>query len=185
MPWIVTVPKQGRSAGIGLAARRLTLAACSGKSGNDGPKEHAQRRQERSAIRLNAIGRRSREKAVLTFRCAGAYRGSWSAACIGAAVGLSVMTSVITWTSAHAQGVSSGGCVGSWNSFSCVRRWGPAGDPFVRLVPQSLNAAERARAMQRDRQWVDRCRPVIRRDRYGVARYHYSLPGCEFGAGAY
>jgi hypothetical protein len=95
------------------------------------------------------------------------------------------MTSVITWTAAHAQGIRAGGCVGSWNSFSCVTRWGPAGDPFVRLVPQPLDAAERDRAMQRDRRWVDRCRPVIRQDRYGVARYHYSMPGCEFGIGAY
>ena len=92
MPRISTVPKQGRSAGIGLAALRLTLAACCGKSGNGFPKEHAQRRQKRSAIRLNAIGTRSRERAVLTFRCARAHWASWSAARVGAAVGLSVMT---------------------------------------------------------------------------------------------
>jgi hypothetical protein len=28
---------------------------------------------------------------------------------------------------------------------------------------------------------MDRCRPSVRQDRYGVPRYHYAARGCEFG----
>jgi hypothetical protein len=93
------------------------------------------------------------------------------------------MLSVMTWTSAYAGGVSNTSCVGTWNGFNCVTRWGPAGDPYVRLVPEPLDEAEKARVMARDRRWRARCRPVVENDRFGVARYHYSAPGCEFGVG--
>lgn len=93
------------------------------------------------------------------------------------------MIAAATPTAAQPQGLRTTGCVGSWRSFSCVTRWGRAGDPFVRLVPQPVDAAEQARAVERDRRWVSRCRPVITQDRYGVARYHYAMPGCEFGIG--
>jgi hypothetical protein len=79
--------------------------------------------------------------------------------------------------------IKNGGCVSSWSSFNCVMRWGPAGDPYVRVVPRSLDAAEIARAKERQRRWVDRCRPTIAPDRYGVSRYRYAQPGCEFGVG--
>ncbi len=116
---------------------------------------------------------------MLTSRCAGAPSASGSAAHVGAAIMLSVMT----WTSAYAGGVSNTSCVGMWNGFNCVTRWGPAGDPHVRLVPEPLGEAEKARVMARDRRWWARCRPVVKYDRFGVARYHYSAPSCEFGVG--
>jgi hypothetical protein len=50
-------------------------------------------------------------------------------------------------------------------------------------VPEPLDEAEKARVMARDRRWRARCRPVVENDRFGVARYHYSAPGCEFGVG--
>jgi len=59
------------------------------------------------------------------------------------------------------------------------------GDPFIRKVPQPRDAAERARAKDEDRRWVERCRPTIHPDRYGVPRYHYARPGCEFGVISY
>ena len=61
------------------------------------------------------------------------------------------------------------------------RGMGPGGDPYVRTVPGPHSAEEQARYDARDRKWVEHCRPVIRQDRYGVARYHYAAPGCEFG----
>lgn len=118
---------------------------------------------------------------VLTFGCAKACRISRSAALIGGAFALGAMA--FTFTSARAQEIESGGCIGSWYTFNCTSRWAPAGDPFIRQVPPPGDAAERARANARDRRWVDRCRPMITPDRYGVARYHYALPGCEFGVG--
>jgi hypothetical protein len=32
-----------------------------------------------------------------------------------------------------------------------------------------------------DHKWEERCRPTIAQDRYGVPRYQYAAPGCEFG----
>ena len=86
-------------------------------------------------------------------------------------------------TSAHAGGFRDTSCVGTWRSFNCAERWGPAVDPYVRLVPQPMDEAEKARITARDRRWLARCRPLIAYDRYGVPRYHYAAPGCEFGVG--
>lgn len=82
---------------------------------------------------------------------------------------------------AHADGVAAGGCVGDWSSLNCVARWGDARDPYVRTVPQPADDAERNHAAERDRKWEARCKPTIAQDRYGVPRYQYAAPGCEFG----
>jgi hypothetical protein len=89
--------------------------------------------------------------------------------------------SVIPLTAAHADTLGVGGCVGARGAFNCVVRIGPAGDPYVRTVPQPENDADRERAAARDRRWIERCRPAIAQDRYGVPRYYYKAPGCEFG----
>jgi hypothetical protein len=96
-----------------------------------------------------------------------------------------VMTLAVTLASADAGGLEIDGCVGGWISSTCVTRWGEANDPFVRIVPQPSGQAEQARAQEREHKWVGRCRPVITQDRYGVGRYQYFAPGCEFGVGEY
>ena len=82
---------------------------------------------------------------------------------------------------AFADGIAVGGCVGGRGSLNCVVRWGEAGDPYIRLVPPPGDEEARARAAERERKWRDRCRPQIAQDGYGVARYSYAAPGCEFG----
>jgi hypothetical protein len=120
------------------------------------------------------------ERAVLTSRFAEAPSASRSAASAGAAIVLSV----VTWTLAHAGSVDSQSCVGGPRSFNCVGQWAPAaGDPYVRIVPDPVDEAQRAQMARRDRKWLARCRPVVERDDYGVARYHYAAQGCEFGVG--
>jgi hypothetical protein len=146
------VPKQGKWAGTALALHR-------------------------SAIRLNPIGTRLRERAVLTFRCARVALLSRWAARIGAVLTLSLTTLI----AARADTLIVGGCVWSRGGANCVMRSGPPGDPYVRTVPRADTEAERARATERDQKWLDRCRPVISQDAYGVPRYHYSAKGCEFG----
>jgi hypothetical protein len=74
-----------------------------------------------------------------------------------------------------------GSCVGGFTSFNCVTRWGPAGDPYVRVVPRPVDEAEKARLVACDRKWLERCNPIVERDRYGVGRLRYAAPGCEFG----
>jgi hypothetical protein len=116
---------------------------------------------------------------VLTSDRAGAASVSWSVAQIGAVIVLSVLT----FTSAYAGGVIDLNCVGGARSFNCVAQWATAGDPYIRIVPEALDEATRARATAVDRKWLARCRPVVEHDGYGVARYRYSAPGCEFGIG--
>ena len=41
--------------------------------------------------------------------------------------------------------------------------------------------AEQAAAAERERRWLARCRPVVQQDQFGVGRYRYAAPGCEFG----
>jgi hypothetical protein len=109
---------------------------------------------------------------------------SWRAACVGAAA---LMLSAVTL--AYADELYVGGCVGAGGggggsgsgAFSCVLRVGPAGHPYIRTVPQPQTEADKARQAERDHRWVERCRPVVGQDRYGVPRYHYAAPGCDFG----
>jgi len=121
------------------------------------------------------------ERAVLTSHSGEAPSASRSAARTGAAIVLSVIT---TCTLAYAGGVDSQSCVGGPTSFNCVEQWAPAaGDPYVRVVPDPVDEAQKAQMARRDRKWLARCRPVVERDDYGVARYHYAAQGCEFGVG--
>lgn len=99
----------------------------------------------------------------------------------GAAVALTAAVLVTIWSAAHADGMAVGGCVGTGGSVSCVARWGEAGDPYIRIVPQPVDEIDRKRAAERERKWEERCRPTIAQDRYGVPRYQYVVAGCEFG----
>lgn len=123
---------------------------------------------------------------VSTFHCGRASRPARparSVSAIGAALALSTLFWCAGLAAAQAQVVGSGGCVGTGHSINCAFRWGPAGDPYVRHVPRPMDAAAIARANKREHRWVERCRPIIAPDRYGVWRYHYAMPGCEFGVG--
>jgi hypothetical protein len=90
-----------------------------------------------------------------------------------------MMTSVCS--TASAGGIAFGGCAGSRGAANCVVRWGEAGDPYIRVVPEPAGDAERSQSAERDRKWEQRCKPVIAQDRYGVPRYEYAAAGCEFG----
>lgn len=103
------------------------------------------------------------------------------AAMVGA-VSLAATVSAI-WAQADAGEIGGTSCVGSWRGYNCVTTWGRAGDPNVRVVPGTFGDAEKTLAEKRDRKWMARCRPVVEPDRYGVPRYHYAAPGCEFGVG--
>lgn len=80
------------------------------------------------------------------------------------------------------EGVHTWNCYGTRNMRSCVAtyRKGPF-NPHVINVPGPQSDGEREAAEARDRRWVERCRPVIRQDRYGMPRYSYAAAGCDFG----
>ncbi len=100
---------------------------------------------------------------------------------VGAAMTLCAITLAMIGSAANADGLVAGGCLGRGISVNCVVRWGTPGDPYVRTVPQIKDNEEQSRAAERDHRWEQRCKPTIAQDRYGVPRYFYSAPGCEFG----
>lgn len=119
---------------------------------------------------------------MLTFRSAKTRRAARPATFAGAAFALSiVLSAAATPIAAQAQEIETHGCVAGDNSYNCASRRGPIGDPFIRIVPPPADAAAQARAKERERRWVNRCRPIIAQDRYGVGRYRYARVGCGFG----
>lgn len=125
-------------------------------------------------------------RAVLTVSCASL--AAWRVARVGTAAACSIimLTAVATADGdSHGiglgAGVAAGGCTGSRHAINCVVRWGAPGDPYIRVVPQPTDDVEKKHAAERDREWQQRCKPVIAQDRYGVPRYQYAAAGCEFG----
>ena len=101
------------------------------------------------------------------------------------AVALAVLTLPALTGSAFAQRVTDtvvGSCVFSGGHSHCVRqyRYGDAGATGIKTVrePSPEDVAE---TRERERKWVERCKPVLRQDAYGVGRYVYAARGCEYG----
>jgi hypothetical protein len=67
----------------------------------------------------------------------------------------------------------------AYNSTSCVEVRHELVNPFVTPIPRVQG--ENREAENRERLWRAHCKPVLRTDRYGVDRYSYAAPGCEFG----
>jgi len=87
--------------------------------------------------------------------------------------------------SAFAQRVTDtvvGSCVFSGGMGNCVRqyRYGDAGANGIKSVGEP-SPEDLAEIRERDRKWVERCKPVVRQDAYGVGRYVYAARGCEYG----
>lgn len=90
------------------------------------------------------------------------------------------------FTAAMADVTYSAGCVGGGGFFSgsanCVfmERNGPGGIARIYKVEEP-RGEELDAALERDRKWLARCKPVIRQDAHGVGKYYYAASGCEFG----
>jgi hypothetical protein len=74
-----------------------------------------------------------------------------------------------------------GGSISGYGLGGCVEIERGLVNPYVIGVPPPKTEKEIADAAERERLWLARCRPVIRQDHYGVRRYHYAAPGCEYG----
>jgi hypothetical protein len=76
-------------------------------------------------------------------------------------------------------------CVHARGIWSCSDTWNPeekgGGFPKVIHPPAPSGDRETAEADEHYRKWLDRCRPVVKDDKYGVGRYTYAAAGCEFG----
>ena len=115
---------------------------------------------------------------MLTLNCA---RMASARTRLGAKMTLCAVTLLMICSAANADGLVAGGCLGRGISLNCVARWGTPGDPYVRIVPPIKDDEEQKRSAERDHRWEQRCKPTIAQDRFGVPRYFYSAPGCEFG----
>lgn len=102
---------------------------------------------------------------------------SWPVAAVAGVLTLSAVTSA----GAAEDYLRIDTCFGGWRTSQCITHWVPAGDPYIRTVPQPQTEEDKARAAERDHRWLQRCRPVVAQDRYGVPRYHYAAAGCDFG----
>ncbi len=74
-------------------------------------------------------------------------------------------------------------CSGGRSSFNCALLYGGGEEGLGRVIeiPAARSDEQRARMDERDRKWRAHCQPSLHYDRYGVARYSYKAPGCEFG----
>ncbi len=87
-------------------------------------------------------------------------------------------------SSGSSSGTSTGTGVGSSTSYgsdSCIEVSHELVNPYVIQVRPVLTDAEYKETEQRDRLWRDHCKPVIKQDAHGVARYVYAAPGCDYG----
>ena len=77
---------------------------------------------------------------------------------------------------------SSVSCIRSGGALICTTNDGsPTAAVGILHVEPVYDAHERANRAAREQKWKARCRPILREDKYGVTRYHYSASGCEFG----
>jgi hypothetical protein len=100
-----------------------------------------------------------------------------SARRISAAFSFVVGLATLMWLKpAQADGIRTTTCVRSAGVSSCTTIW-RTGGPVLWTPRAEQEAAESA---ERERLWLARCRPVAEPDQYGVKRYRYAAPGCEF-----
>src|SRR5215203_2758660 len=69
-------------------------------------------------------------------------------------------------------------CSGSRRSESCITTFHTLNpNPYVIHVRPPISEQEVAEYQLRDRRWVERCKPTIRQDSFGVPRYFYAARG--------
>lgn len=68
-----------------------------------------------------------------------------------------------------------------YGSNSCVEVRRDLTNPYVIAVPPPVSEAQAHEIDKEEHLWRARCHPAIKQDRYGVNRYVYAAPGCEYG----
>lgn len=115
-----------------------------------------------------------------------AYGILFATASLARKAGLAACASIVLLVAtgdAHADWIRNSGCVASSGMASCTTVWRKTrgGHPSVIHAAPLLSEQDEREALERDRKWIARCRPLIKQDYHGVSRYHYAAPGCEFG----
>jgi hypothetical protein len=93
-----------------------------------------------------------------------------------------------TYDGAYGDGYFGGNAAGygsrsrhGYRDSGCVETRHELGNPYVIHVAPPQGERAVAEAAEHERLWRSRCRPVIRQDAYGMRRYHYAAPGCDYG----
>lgn len=97
-----------------------------------------------------------------------------------ASVALALLTASVGSMPAGAQATSKT-CFMTEGMYSCAWHSGSGGVPGIISLNTARTERDAAESAERDRLWLARCRPQARVDQYGVRRYRYAAPGCEFG----
>jgi hypothetical protein len=66
-----------------------------------------------------------------------------------------------------------------------ICQWGEGplpGGPHIITIPQPTSEADIEAQNQRIKKWETECDVKLVRDQYGVTRYTYNAPGCEYGS---
>jgi hypothetical protein len=67
------------------------------------------------------------------------------------------------------------------SSDSCVEIRRELTNPYVIHIQGPQTPQDVAEATEQDRLWQARCRPTVQQDMFGINRYAYAAPGCEYG----
>ena len=97
-----------------------------------------------------------------------------------AAALVAAAAAVLPVTAANADGLFTRSCVGHFGMGNCVVQWRvypSRQDNRLAAIPEEMSPE----AQERDKKWLERCKPQGRQDAYGVTRLRYAKPGCEFG----
>jgi hypothetical protein len=75
-----------------------------------------------------------------------------------------------------------GSCIFSGGAVHCAKqyRYGDRGNNGIQSLKEP-DQQDMAESREREARWAARCKPQLRHDRYGVNRYVYAAPGCEYG----
>lgn len=94
-------------------------------------------------------------------------------------IGIALMTSLVLASTAAAQTVTTD-CSWQRGRSTCTEKSTvPSLWPDARII--YIEPSIDPDAATRDRRWLAECVDGIAKDRYGVGRYVYKAPGCEWG----
>ena len=108
------------------------------------------------------------------------------ALCSLAFIGVAALVAALLVRPAHAGVLALPGSNSGWsvcNGYG-VCQWGEGALPNAHIihVPQPTSQADIEAQEKRIKQWEAECDVKYVRDRYGVMRYTYNAPGCEYGS---
>jgi hypothetical protein len=116
----------------------------------------------------------------------GEHRRIFLALCFLSFIAVAALVAAILVKPAHAEVLALPGSNSGWSVCSGeLCQWGEGslpGGPHIIQVPQPTSEADIAARDESVKKWETECGVKLVRDQYGVMRYTYSKPGCEYGS---